>query len=402
MYKFIILALFLLPAVTTAQSFTITSDPNLTNTAKQFSTGVECGNGVCVNLRQDCQVSTIFTRQIVNGVTGLDVVSLQDFLVKQGFLVIPKGAQYGTFGPLTSSALARYQRVSKLLQTGVVDEATRSNLNNLVFTGRACHSYYRPDQLDVSFAKTYATKTIAQDLNSNGYTSAFGQLFCTISTKGGCLNVLKTKSFTLSVPSRMGIVRSATYLKSDTLNFNMVSYVRAQKSDIRFKAPQYAVTYVDVVSTSTASTSTTPTFDYTFTVPGRIGTATEAQEIEALLSIDIVSLDSRIYGSWALRSVNGIPYSNDSEEQIVLKLQESPRTIEISGCGKVTGTMHGTVGVMKIEQVQTDLRQCVSQNKIFKQGELYQALSGGVRFTVTDTKLILTSGTGATLEFSRI
>jgi hypothetical protein len=289
-----------------------------------------------------------------------------------------------------------------LLQTGVVDEATRSHLNNLVFTGKACHSYYRPDQLDVSFAKTYATKTIAQDLNSNGYTSAFGQLFCTINTKGGCLNVLKTKSFTLSVPSRMGIVRSATYLKSDILNFNMVSYVRAQKNDIRFKAPQYAVTYVDVVSTSTIATPTTPTFDYTFTVPGRIGTATEAQEIEALLSIDIVSLDTRIYGSWALRSVNGIPYSSDLEEQIVLKLQESPRTIEISGCGKVTGTMHGTVGVMRIEQVQTDLRQCVSQNKIFKQGELYQALTGGVRFTVTDTKLILTSGAGAILEFLKI
>jgi hypothetical protein len=332
----------------------------------------------------------------------LDVVSLQDFLVKQGFLVMPKSAQYGTFGPLTSAALTRYQKINKLLQTGVVDEATRSHLNNLVFTGKACHSYYRPDQLDVSFAKTYATKTIAQDLNSNGYTSAFGQLFCTINTKGGCLNVLKTKSFTLSVPSRMGIVRSATYLKSDILNFNMVSYVRAQKNDIRFKAPQYAVTYVDVVSTSTIATPTTPTFDYTFTVPGRIGTATEAQEIEALLSIDIVSLDTRIYGSWALRSVNGIPYSSDLEEQIVLKLQESPRTIEISGCGKVTGTMHGTVGVMRIEQVQTDLRQCVSQNKIFKQGELYQALTGGVRFTVTDTKLILTSGAGAILEFLKI
>lgn len=403
MRTFIIFALLLIPGISSAQTFSVTSDPELTNSLKSQYKDIQCGTGVCINVRQDCPVTTMFTRNIVNGTTGLDVVSLQDFLVKQGILTMPKTVQYGTFGTTTATALLKYQKTNGLLQTGVVDDSTRAHLNNLVAQKKGCFTYYRPDQLDIVLAKKPAYKTLAQDLNSNGYTSAFGQLFCTLNTKGGCINVTKVKAFTMYVPSKLGIVRSATYLKSQASNFSIVSYVPALKSHIQFKAPTFIPTYIDASTTTTQVVQKSgPTeYNYAFTIQTRTGTVTDAQEIEALLSIDLISLDSNIYGTWKLERVNGISYSKEVDDEILMTLNRDPKTIEIAGCGKVSGVLFGTVGVMKIQNVKTELKQCMSQNKVLKQGEIYQALLTGVRFTVTETRFVITSGSGTILEFSR-
>jgi hypothetical protein len=403
MRTFIILALLFIPSISTAQTFSVTSDPELTNSLKSQYKDIQCGTGVCINVRQDCPVTTIFTRNIVNGATGLDVVSLQDFLVKQGVLVMPKTAQYGTFGPTTATALMKYQKTNGLLQTGVVDDTTRAHLNNLVTQKKGCFTYYRPDQLDIVLSKKPAYKALAQDLNSNGYTSAFGQLFCTLNTKGGCVNITKVKAFTMYVPSKLGIVRSATHLKSQASNFSIVSYVPALKSQIQFKAPTFITTYIDTPATTTETVqkSGPAEYNYTFTVPTRTGTVTDVQEIEALLSIDLVSLDSNLYGTWKLERVNGISYSKEVDDEITMTANRDPKTIEIIGCGKVSGTLFGTVGVIKIQDVKTELKQCMSQGKVLKQGEIFQSLLTGVRFTVTETRLVLTSGSGTILEFSR-
>lgn len=53
--------------------------------------------------------SCTFTRSLTLGSTGADVVALQTYLETKGYLVIPTGVSKGYFGPLTQSALAKYQ-----------------------------------------------------------------------------------------------------------------------------------------------------------------------------------------------------------------------------------------------------------------------------------------------------
>lgn len=71
-----------------------------------------------------------FPRTIRSGTRGEDVQRLQTFL-KQFRTIYPQGLVTSYFGPLTRSAILRFQRQYRLLQTGVVDNATRSRLNAL-------------------------------------------------------------------------------------------------------------------------------------------------------------------------------------------------------------------------------------------------------------------------------
>lgn len=50
-----------------------------------------------------------FTTNLTVGSTGIDVTTLQQTLVAQGYLVMPVGVTYGYFGSLTQSAVARWQ-----------------------------------------------------------------------------------------------------------------------------------------------------------------------------------------------------------------------------------------------------------------------------------------------------
>ena len=54
-------------------------------------------------------LSVLTGRDLTVGDRGTDVADLQGILSEQGYLEVPMGVPYGYFGPLTQSALARYQ-----------------------------------------------------------------------------------------------------------------------------------------------------------------------------------------------------------------------------------------------------------------------------------------------------
>ena len=53
--------------------------------------------------------SMTFTQNLTLGSTGSEVSALQQVLVSGGYLVMPAGASYGYFGPLTQAAVAKWQ-----------------------------------------------------------------------------------------------------------------------------------------------------------------------------------------------------------------------------------------------------------------------------------------------------
>lgn len=400
MYKFIFLALLALPSLTHAQSFSVVSNLDLTTAAKQYSITAKCGSGVCIDLPNNCSLSTVYTRQITTGISGIDVVALQDFLVKQGLLNMPKKTAYGTFGPITSTALRAYQRIHGLNQTGIVDETTRGYLNDLIIKGSSCHTYYRADQMNISISKNASLKQLVQDLNTNGYTSATGKQFCTVAT-GSCTLVSSTKPLIVYVPQRLGIVRSITYFTSQPGNFSAVSYVPAMKKDIQFKDEDRIVYQTSSSTVSTSQTYMPTSYTYSFTIPGNSSAATEAQEINALLSIGLTNFDSKIYGTWSLSKVANIAYNKDADGEILLVLESSPNQSIMTGCGTISGVLQGTIGVMRLTQVERQFQQCPSQTRALQEGELSITLSQGVRVKAFDTKLLITTAKGVIFEFAR-
>ncbi|MHB1330935.1 MAG: peptidoglycan-binding domain-containing protein, partial [Minisyncoccota bacterium] len=53
--------------------------------------------------------SASFTQDLTIGSGGSQVVSLQQFLVSKGYMVMPPGVAYGYFGPLTASSVTKFQ-----------------------------------------------------------------------------------------------------------------------------------------------------------------------------------------------------------------------------------------------------------------------------------------------------
>jgi peptidoglycan hydrolase-like protein with peptidoglycan-binding domain len=104
---------------------------------------VSCTQNGVKGVRQDnqCIYSNVFTNNSTStlattkfqfktnlklGVRNEEVKVLQNLLLKLNFL---KGTATGYFGPATQTALKKYQKNNKLLQTGVVDDATLKILN---------------------------------------------------------------------------------------------------------------------------------------------------------------------------------------------------------------------------------------------------------------------------------
>jgi hypothetical protein len=71
----------------------------------------------------------LFSRDLDVGSTGSDVTSLQQFLVRRNLLVMTSSSAYGTYGPMTRDAVARFQYLSGVPVTGVFDAATRARIN---------------------------------------------------------------------------------------------------------------------------------------------------------------------------------------------------------------------------------------------------------------------------------
>jgi peptidoglycan hydrolase-like protein with peptidoglycan-binding domain len=74
--------------------------------------------------------SMTFTRDLTIGSTGADVVALQDILISGGYLVMPVGVSKGYFGPLTQSAVSRWQAAVGISPTaGYFGPISRARVN---------------------------------------------------------------------------------------------------------------------------------------------------------------------------------------------------------------------------------------------------------------------------------
>lgn len=80
--------------------------------------------------------SMTFTSDLTLGSTGPEVSALQQWLVNRGYLVMPAGVAMGYFGPLTQSALAKYQAEAGISPAaGYFGPITRAKINAMASTG---------------------------------------------------------------------------------------------------------------------------------------------------------------------------------------------------------------------------------------------------------------------------
>jgi peptidoglycan hydrolase-like protein with peptidoglycan-binding domain len=74
--------------------------------------------------------AVLFNTDLTIGSTGSDVTALQQWLVARGYLQMPAGVAYGYFGPITQSAVARYQAEAGISPAaGYFGPITRARLN---------------------------------------------------------------------------------------------------------------------------------------------------------------------------------------------------------------------------------------------------------------------------------
>lgn len=79
--------------------------------------------------------SVMFTSDLTIGSTGAEVTALQQWLVSKGYMVMPAGVAYGYFGPLTQSALAKYQAEAGISPAvGYFGPITRAKVNAMAGT----------------------------------------------------------------------------------------------------------------------------------------------------------------------------------------------------------------------------------------------------------------------------
>ena len=68
-------------------------------------------------------------KNLETGDSGADVINLQKYLEKKGFLTMPQGVSEGYFGLLTKKALIVFQRVADIPATGYCGTITRGIIN---------------------------------------------------------------------------------------------------------------------------------------------------------------------------------------------------------------------------------------------------------------------------------
>jgi peptidoglycan hydrolase-like protein with peptidoglycan-binding domain len=77
---------------------------------------------------QASSAGVLLKRELAVGMRGDDVKAIQQILKDAGFLA---GKVDGIFGPITKSAVARYQQVNSITATGKVDAVTVQKINTL-------------------------------------------------------------------------------------------------------------------------------------------------------------------------------------------------------------------------------------------------------------------------------
>ncbi len=78
----------------------------------------------------------VFSTNLTIGSKGADVTALQQILVSKGYLTMPAGVAMGYFGPLTQSAVSKWQAAAGISPTaGYVGPKSRAALNAMAGTG---------------------------------------------------------------------------------------------------------------------------------------------------------------------------------------------------------------------------------------------------------------------------
>ena len=104
-----------------SNSSTVTAIPVVNNVVANPS-----ANATSVNNASAGVAKYVFSASIKNGATGKEVTELQTRLKELGFYSSPVN---GRFGPLTETAVKKFQKAKKLTQTGALGPATRNALN---------------------------------------------------------------------------------------------------------------------------------------------------------------------------------------------------------------------------------------------------------------------------------
>lgn len=132
MKKYLIILALVLPIVTSAQTTNSTVD--LQALIQQLQTQVQSLRAQIVDLKAEVQSVKLelkFSRALAQGSTGDDVKQLQEFL-KNFTGAYPDGLVTGYYGPLTATAVKKFQEQNGIESVGVVGPKTQEKLNVLV------------------------------------------------------------------------------------------------------------------------------------------------------------------------------------------------------------------------------------------------------------------------------
>lgn len=414
-------ALFLMTPhpVVAAESQKIVEDPTLEAVAKSIHPDAVCGEGVCFNMSQTCPVTLIFTRELKSGDSGIDVVSLQEFLISQKYMTKPKGVMLGTFGPITSTALLKYQKQNGLPATGIFDTASRNAFDSMAIFGDACFNHLRFDMLTFTMKSGINKKTIASNLADAGFLGPDKQSICYSATaKKTCLNIKDLTSFSALIPARAGVTKLATYFKSLKNVFTDVAYVQTNISEIQLLEPNYQIVTTATTSTDTirVRATTTPVYDpynpgaytgpksYTYTVVSSGNNPlTDADTYRSILEAKIPALDNFLYGNWRMTYIDSQAQSTNIGEDITMMLSESTKTVTVIGCNTYNAKLTVSYNVLQSDLATLSYKACDYSPRTIREGDFISVLRSGVEYQLKDDNTLLIKTSNAKVyQFIRL
>lgn len=167
------------------------------------------------------------------GSRGVDVVTLQNFLIQKGFLTIPNGLAKGYFGQLTKSAVATYQAAVGLEATGFVGPETRAKINAMLggntdlgtvtgltitsVAGKAADNF----EIDLNSTAYVAVKNIGYD--ANAIKVYVGGIESAVTQASGNYIYFKTPTNGLNIGSTYDLYLKKGNTRSNTVKVKVIS-----------------------------------------------------------------------------------------------------------------------------------------------------------------------------------